>query len=213
VTNVVRPVVLCILALVAVLRPVPATAGGQAVDVPYNVPSNIQVGDFLKPSVRTLLDKSQTFRRQCDVIAAARMVRILLVAVPEPRLSTAPRARATLARHAYGLMRAVIEMPLTGDHRELIPHELEHVIEQIEGLDLAALARAGDDRVTEVADGVFETARARAAGRAASREALAFVRNDPPVSHGARTVMRMWRGLSSRATRAGTRAPLRIINR
>jgi hypothetical protein len=167
------------------------------------VPSNIHVGDFLKPSVRTLLNKSQTFRHQCDVIAAARMVRVLLVAVPAPRLSSDPRARATIGRHAHGLMRAVIEMPITGDHSELIPHELEHVIEQIEGLDLAALARAGDERVTEVADGVFETARARAAGLAASREAHGFVRNDPPVTHGVRIITRIWRGLSSRATRAG----------
>jgi hypothetical protein len=212
VTTVVRVVVLCILSLVAVLWPSSA-AGGQTLEGPYNVPSNIQVGDFLKPSVRTLLDTSRTFRRQCDVIAAARMVRILLVAVPEPRLSTAPRARATIGRHAYGLMRAVIELPVTGDHSELIPHELEHVIEQIEGLNLAALARAGDDDVTEVANGVFETARARAAGRAASREALGFVQNDPPGIHGARTIMRMWRGLSSRATRPGTPTPLRIINR
>ena len=49
-TTVVRVVVLCILSLDAVLRPSPAIAGGQTIEALSEVPVNIQVGDFLKPS-------------------------------------------------------------------------------------------------------------------------------------------------------------------
>ena len=44
------------------------------------------------------------------------------------------------------------------DLTELIAHEFEHVLEQLDGVDLKALARAGEAR--RLADGAFETERA-----------------------------------------------------
>ena len=50
------------------------------------------------------------------------------------------------------------------DHAELLAHEFEHVLEQIEGLDLRRMAR---ERIRRLRDAyaVFETDRAQAAGR------------------------------------------------
>ena len=202
-------VVVSVLSLLAALQPLPATAqDGQPSCT--ELPPSIEVNEFLRPAVSTLLAKSGTFRRQCQVIASTRRVRIVLTAVGIPRESTAPRARATFGRYSYGLLRVVIEMPMVADHHELIPHEFEHVLEQIEGLDLAALARDGTDGVMQVADGAFETRRAQTAGRTAADE-VRGEEIDPAVTGAIRGLGRVWRGLSSRAAR--TTSQVRVPQR
>jgi hypothetical protein len=54
---------------------------------------------------------------------------------------------------------------------EYLAHELEHVLEQIEGVDLVRLKRQRVDGVAHVG-GQDETARARSVGRAVAREAM-----------------------------------------
>jgi hypothetical protein len=63
-----------------------------------------------------------------------------------------------------------IELPFGGNYVELLAHEFEHVVEQIDGMDLRALARNGTGEVVQLSDGAFESARAREAGRAALSE-------------------------------------------
>ena len=53
---------------------------------------------------------------------------------------------------------------------ELLAHEFEHILEQIEGLDLRRLARVKGSGVHEVEYAVFETDRAQAAGRVVAAE-------------------------------------------
>ena len=53
---------------------------------------------------------------------------------------------------------------------EMIGHEFEHVVEQIEGLDLRALARKRGSGVWELDVQVFETDRAQHAGRVVAAE-------------------------------------------
>jgi hypothetical protein len=195
----VRLVVFRVLLIVALVQAMPVLA--QAPDLSCSeLPRHVEVSDYLKPAVATLLRKSPTFRHQCEILAASTRVRIVLLGVPPPYQSTAPRAKATMHRYSYGLLRAEIEIPLTSDHTELIPHELEHVIEQLEGLDLPSLSRDGDDRVMRVTDGAFETRRAQAAGRTAAREVRGDD-TDPAVSTTMRAIGRAWRGLASRAAR------------
>ena len=67
-------------------------------------------------------------------------------------------------------IRARIELPSVTDLTELLAIELERVVEQLEGLDLRALARRRGQGVAEVQQGVYETARARAAGLQVYRE-------------------------------------------
>ena len=134
--------------------------------------SNIRVDDLLEPVVSSLLVKSATFRRQWDTISASRFIRVtigLRLGMQEPGSS---RARTDVSHFAYGAIRARIELPNATDLTELLAHELEHVVEQLEGLDLRALARRRGQGVAEVQQGVYETARARAAGLQAYRGGL-----------------------------------------
>jgi hypothetical protein len=64
-----------------------------------------------------------------------------------------------------------IEMRDPARYVEYLAHELEHVLEQIEGLDLVRLKRQRVDGAEHVG-GQHETARARSVGRTVAREAF-----------------------------------------
>ena len=190
---------MCVVFSAAALRPTILVAQDAA--APHvELPASIRVSTVLQPSVSALLRKSATFRQQCARIAAARHARVRIVATAGPREQLAPRARGTITRHSYGALRAVIEIPVSGDHAELIGHELEHVLEQIEDLDLPALARAGRRDIVEVHAGMFETARAKAAGLAIAYEARGGT--DPIATTAAHGVSGFLRAIRARASRA-----------
>jgi hypothetical protein len=90
-------------------------------------------------------------------------------------LSQAPldpgcRAKTEFRRYSSGLLLAVIYIAPGDDPVELLAHELEHVIEQIEDVNLAALAHDGSARAKRRHDGAYETTRARDAGLAVAAE-------------------------------------------
>jgi hypothetical protein len=145
------------------------------------LPANLFVDGLLQPLVADMYALSATFREQCRRIALVPSVRVFLrpVSVREPLNG---RARATIRRFSTGAMTADVRLPMPiREHEaiELIAHELEHVLEQIDRVDLARLAaaRAGAARL---ADGAYETERARDAGRTVAAEALPD--DDPPTS-------------------------------
>jgi hypothetical protein len=130
------------------------------------LPLNVAIDQSLRGRLEERVALSTTLQRQFGVIAGA-------PAVVEVRVSLAPlpafrRAETTISRYDSGFIRARVVVPPGVDFVELLAHELEHVVEQIERVDLAALARTGG--ATQDPDGVFETARARDAGRAAASE-------------------------------------------
>jgi hypothetical protein len=169
-------------------------------------PSNFHVDEILQPVVSALLGKSETFRRQWDTINASRLIQVRVQSIIGLQDDSRARARGQLSRYAYGSMRATIEIPATADVTELLPHELEHVIEQLEGVDLQGLAQRGEQGVVEVRPGVYETARARAAGLQVVREVYAEF--DPAVSAAFNGVKRLLRAFGARPGR-GARAPAR----
>jgi hypothetical protein len=154
--------------------------------------SNIRVDDVLEPLVSTLLAKSETFRRQWDIIRTSRFIRVTVVSRPGMQDPGSARARTEVSRYAYGAIRATIEIPSATDLPELLPHEFEHVVEQLEGLDLRDLARRHEG-VFEVRKGVFETARARAAGLQVYREV--YGETDAAVEAAFGGVRRAWRAM------------------
>ena len=169
-------------------------------------PSHFHVDEILQPVVRALLAKSATFRRQWDTINASRLVRVRVRSIMLLQDDSRARARAQVSRYAHGSMRATIEIPIAADVTELLPHELEHVIEQLEGVDLPGLAQRGEQGVVEVRRGIYETARAQAAGLQVVREVFAEV--DPAVSAAFSGVKRLFRAFGARAGRgSGTPAP------
>lgn len=131
----------------------------------------------LRPTVRDMLARSATFRRQWSAITEGQGVHVA-VFLTDGTLQPGCRARTTIKKYSSGLLLAVVLIPPNGDYPELVAHELEHVIEQIEGIDLAALARSGSIRVRQRPDGAFETVRAQNAGLAVSTELKAATRVD-----------------------------------
>ena len=61
---------------------------------------------------------------------------------------------------------------------EYLAHEIEHVLEQVDGVDLHRSARGGLEGVQETQSSVFETARAIAIGRVVAREVAQGVSTD-----------------------------------
>ena len=81
------------------------------------------------------------------------------------------RGRATSFRQGeWGALAAEIEIRSVPDLTELLAHEFEHLIEQLDGVDLPALARQGEAR--RLSDGAFETDRAIAAGHQVAGEVV-----------------------------------------
>jgi hypothetical protein len=137
-----------------------------------SLPANISVAGVYRARIEELFSRSPTLLNQCRQIAAADRV-VVRVSVARPQ--SCCRATATIRRSRDGQLCAEIALPVSPDFAELLAHELEHVVEQIEGVDLAALASSGQGGVYRVTNARFETVRARDAGRAAAREVIGFV--------------------------------------
>jgi hypothetical protein len=81
------------------------------------------------------------------------------------------RATSAILRDDDGRVRFVrVRIRPEGVVARLLPHEMEHVIEQLEGLDLPRLAAKRDGRVWLVGARSFETRRACAIGTRVEQE-------------------------------------------
>lgn len=158
----------CIVALMAVAVWALAPARALACTV---LPASIQVDELFASIVDDLLASSPTFARQCERIEAAGIVRISIRALPKGEESCC-RARTTIRRYPSGAMIAWIEIPTPRrwlENAELLGHEFEHVLEQIDLVDLTGPGDQGGG--ARLSDGAYETARARRAGEAVALEA------------------------------------------
>jgi hypothetical protein len=140
-----------------------------ACDAPaLSLPDSIQLKDGLAPMVRWALEHSPTFRQQCRVLAAAPRLRATVRVAYRPP-GTTTRALTSLRQTSDALV-ADIEIRSVLDLTELLGHEFEHLIEQLDGVDLKALAKEGEAR--RLPDGAFETDRAIAAGHQVAGEVV-----------------------------------------
>jgi hypothetical protein len=86
------------------------------------------------------------------------------------------RAETTCYREGGLVARAEMWIPLGIEAVELLAHELEHIIEQLDDVDLPALQKhAGSGVRTGSTPGQFETVRAITVGRLVAKE----MRNRP----------------------------------
>jgi hypothetical protein len=116
---------------------------------------------------------SPTFQRQCERLGREKTV-VSMVVVPRFD-SNAYRARTEIMLTTDGIRIARVQLGHSGDIRELIVHELEHILEQSDGWNLKKMA-AKSDRVWKVTGGMFETERADRAGKTAVSEVAAWAR-------------------------------------
>ncbi len=133
------------------------------------LPPNLVVSEALRPLVMRMLRQSSTFRRQCAHLAEHPDVRVHI----EPVIGVkGGRARAIMTRDG-GTARAMVQIDWRRPESfvEHIAHELEHVLEHADGLDLRRLTRQRVDGVALVA-GRYETARALCVGRRVAEEVM-----------------------------------------
>ena len=133
------------------------------------IPDNLTVPSSFRPLIEAMLERSATFRRQCLRIAKATGLTVRVVAY-QNSVGGRSRAQTTIRTAAGGRMAALVSIrPLEGV-AELIAHEFEHVLEQLDGVDLQARAVLAGTGVWDCGDGSFETTRAVRTGRAVAAE-------------------------------------------
>jgi len=143
------------------------------------IPDNLQVDPIYRPLLESMLEGSVTFRRQCVRLASERQLTVRLH--PSGSFWTrGARALTEVVRGAGGTLEAEIVLARFDDEVELIPHEIEHVIEQLDRIDLSSMAQLPDTGVrhTVSADGAFETSRAAQTGLRVAREVREARRGD-----------------------------------
>lgn len=132
---------------------------------------NLHISSAYQPLIEAMLSRSPTFRRQYARLARAPVVSVVLRAdMPAGRRVD---ALTQISSRALGVEAVVHVMPSTRTV-ELIAHELEHIIEQLDGVNLRAKSRLRSSGVRVTADqDTFETTRAVLTGQRVAREVVA----------------------------------------
>ena len=128
----------------------------------------LKVPDAIRPMLEGMWRTSGTFRRQC-----ARLTEwsITVEVVVEPKRIPGTLHALTDIRLRHGRVQSVY-LQLRSIDPEHLGHEIEHVLEQIDGIDLRRAVANHVHGAREVSPGHFETSRARAIGRLVAQEAM-----------------------------------------
>jgi hypothetical protein len=155
-----------LLVLCAYLAPADIAAQPAAsASPPASTPDHVFIAPCLRPLVDEMLRRSPTFRAQMDKLARTPA---LGIAIAFKASTSRQAAEASIRHYDSGLMLALVSIHSVSDKEELIAHEVEHVLEQVERVPLARLARAGSS--VWATGNSYETLRAIDAGRRVARE-------------------------------------------
>ena len=132
------------------------------------VAPNIELRQDLDRVVTDLYNRSSSFKAQYDRLAAAQNLRVVVRL--NHSLPSTCRALTRIWRRGREI-RADVQVPPSHALVELLAHEFEHIVEQIEGLNLRKLSRIRGSGVRELDDDLFESDRAIKAGRLVAEEA------------------------------------------
>lgn len=168
-SRVVHPVALFIVLSLGLVSLAASASAVEEAPALVALPTTIQVETLLRSVTARMLEKSPTFKRQCDIIGAAGHVVVKVRVVPAPR-SSMTRATTTFRRYTSGITVADVEIPAASPVVELIAHEFEHIAEYVQGVDLKSMSQKHPDEAFKLRDGSFETTRAVQAGRAVAHE-------------------------------------------
>jgi hypothetical protein len=130
-------------------------------------PPNLSAASVFQPVLERMWRSSPTFNRQCRRLVATPHLKVVL-RLEELQRRPSFHARTILGRHDGILVAAEVVLSRTPDAVELIAHEVEHILEQLDGVDLRA--HVGFGVVWRRDDGAFETRRATDVGRRVARE-------------------------------------------
>jgi len=144
---------------------------GVAEDRDARLPHNVTIFWYEIP-LASMLRRSPTFRRQCARIAAAPQLQVSVVPSIVP--GDSDRTLTRLAFNRNGSVQARVTVGPERNPVESLAHEFEHILEQLDGVDLVSMAHRRATGVYATPGGErFETERALAAGRQVAREVLA----------------------------------------
>jgi hypothetical protein len=158
-----RPFAIFVLFVVVALLSAASSVSAAAV-CETSLPFNIDAGT-LQPVALALLQRSPTFHEQCLKIAAAAFLRVRVRVVP---VLQGGLGETTITRYDTGALRADIQVRFGRDYAELLAHEFEHVLEQVEQVSLLHEVSRRRAWLTDM--GAFETDRARRVGIRARQE-------------------------------------------
>ena len=141
------------------------------------LPPNVLLAPEYRSVVEQMLRASETFRRQCARICRSSGLTVTVQAWLSAENVNHPQATTLFTRGPTGQLDALVRVSTSGDPIEMIAHEFEHILEQLDDVDLRVMAARHDSGVHIVAgvDG-FETERAVAAGRCVAAEVKNAVR-------------------------------------
>jgi hypothetical protein len=157
----------------------PAPQSPSQVDTLTDLPPNLRVPQDLRIVLRQALRRSPTLQRQMQMLLHAQRVR-MSVSYGGLRGLRLFQAHSLVKHHQFGALVVDTQLYAPADMVELFAHEMEHVCEQIEGVNLRALATVRDSGVYDF-EGHFETRRAIDAGRRVAREAQGLHPDDQPT--------------------------------
>ena len=118
--------------------------------------------------MHVMLERSPTFRSQCRRIAEAPNLSVR-VRLDMAIIGRIYRAVTSICRQPSGAIVAAIDIAPFGDPAEWLAHEFEHVIEQLDGVNLRELERRRQG-AWQSGPQLFETERAVRVGRRVFRE-------------------------------------------
>jgi hypothetical protein len=151
-----------------------------------SLPQSIVLAEGLEAIIESALQRSPRFRQQCRALAASTGLAVTVSLAFRPSIN-ATRAQTSFRVTSRSVL-ARVEIHQPTALVELIAHEFEHLIEQLDGVNLRALARTNKAR--QLSDGAFETDRAIAAGHQVAGEVL-----DNTPDHVRQVGATVWRAL------------------
>jgi Tol biopolymer transport system component len=131
------------------------------------LPSTLDSGSAFQPLVEDMWRLSPTFRRQCARLAIEPLLTIRL-STADNRTDMSFADAKTLVHRKGAHITAEVYLPVSQRTVELIAHEVEHIVEQLDGVDLNT--QAGSGAAWRTPSGAFETARAVETGRRVAHE-------------------------------------------
>jgi hypothetical protein len=134
--------------------------------------THLDVAPLLRPVVIDMCRRAPSFRRQVARLVSDRDLTVTVRLVGVPATSTF-RAESAIGVVRGSVRTADVRVP-AGDPAfvaEMIAHEFEHILEQLDGVHLASwIGRSGVRRVHGAPAGSIETERARQVGRRVAGE-------------------------------------------
>jgi hypothetical protein len=164
-----RMIVVFITAFVIISFSVATRATEDPASCPRTLPDNIELPRDLERILARVYRGSATFRAQCDRIGAAGGTLSVNVRL-DTGIPSSYQAFTMIGRRGHALRADVHLLPAAIAIAELVGHEFEHILEQLDGLNLRMLSNVRGSGVRESSFDVYETTRAQRVGRIVAAE-------------------------------------------